>query len=287
MISQTPRHSPLPPLPIEPTPWKGVRVKRHRAAAGDFGGAAYCDISLAVQLSPPYRAEWREGGSWVQREMKPLDLCIVPAQVPITTRWRDEVEMLWLALDPTLVDQVAHDLKLSRCELRRAHMGVDMVLQRIGAALLREREERFEQGRAYGDALGVALAAQLLHNQGMAKICDPKACPLGSRALRRAQEFIDAHLSSDISLEEMARATGLSVFHFARSFNASTGLPPHLYLMHRRVERAVSLLLDTPTPIADVALECGFYDQSHLNRYTKRLLGVTPGQIRPPRRRVH
>jgi AraC family transcriptional regulator len=55
--------------------------------------------------------------------------------------------------------------------------------------------------------------------------------------------------------------------------------------MQKRVERAVSLLLNTSTPIADIALDCGFYDQSHLNRYTKRLLGVTPGQIRPPRRR--
>jgi AraC family transcriptional regulator len=195
--------------------------------------------------------------------------------------------MLWMALDPVLVEQVADDFKLGRPELRRMHCGPDLVVQQIGTALLRERESCFESGRAYGDMLGVALAAHLLRRHTVAPApSSPTARPLGAMALRRSCEFIETHLGDDIGLEEMAASAGLSVFHFARSFNASTGLPPHLYLMHRRIERAVSLLLDTPTPIADVALECGFYDQSHLNRYTKRLLGVTPGQIRPPRRRA-
>jgi AraC family transcriptional regulator len=77
----------------------------------------------------------------------------------------------------------------------------------------------------------------------------------------------------------------LSVYHFARQFKAATGLPPHQYLILRRIERA-KLLLQTGGgfSLAEVAARAGFSDQSRFSHHFKRLVGVTPGQFRTPAR---
>jgi AraC family transcriptional regulator len=79
----------------------------------------------------------------------------------------------------------------------------------------------------------------------------------------------------------MAAVAHLSAYHFARQFKAATGLPPHQYVILRRVERARQLLqAGTDLSLAEVAACAGFSDQSQLTHHFKRLVGVTPGQFR-------
>jgi AraC family transcriptional regulator len=83
----------------------------------------------------------------------------------------------------------------------------------------------------------------------------------------------------------MAAAAHLSVYHFARQFKAATGLPPHQYVIRRRVERARQLLqAGTDLSLAEVAACTGFSDQSQFCHHFKRLVGVTPGQFGMPAR---
>ena len=83
----------------------------------------------------------------------------------------------------------------------------------------------------------------------------------------------------------MAAVARLSPYHFARQFKAATGLPPHQYVIARRVERAKELLqAGTDLSLAEVAAHAGFSDQSQFCRHFKRLVGVTPGQFRMPAR---
>ena len=78
-----------------------------------------------------------------------------------------------------------------------------------------------------------------------------------------------------------AAAAHVNPYHFARLFKAGTRLPPHQYVIARRVERAKELLRgrDRP-PLAEVATEVGFSDQSHFTRHFRRLVGVTPRRFR-------
>ena len=77
----------------------------------------------------------------------------------------------------------------------------------------------------------------------------------------------------------MAAVARLSPYHFARQFKAATGLPPHQYVIARRVERAKHLLQGGGLTLAQVAARAGFSNQSHLSHHFKRLVGVTPGQF--------
>lgn len=91
------------------------------------------------------------------------------------------------------------------------------------------------------------------------------------------RELLDARLAQGIALDEAARLVHAHPAHLVRAFSAAFGIAPHQYLMSRRVDRARRLLLDGQ-PLIEVATATGFYDQSHLTRHFKRLVGVTPGR---------
>ena len=103
---------------------------------------------------------------------------------------------------------------------------------------------------------------------------------LSSGALRRVCEYVERELARSVGLHDMAAMAGLSDCHFSRAFKQSTGLTPHRYVMHRRIERAVDLIRGTDRPLCRIALEAGFCDQSHFSRLVARATGRTPRQLR-------
>jgi AraC-like DNA-binding protein len=96
----------------------------------------------------------------------------------------------------------------------------------------------------------------------------------------RICEHIDSHLEEKLSLDELAAMAGFSVHHFARAFAQSVGVPPHSYLLQRRIEKAQHMLRDTELPLSEIALAVGFFDQSHLARHFRRLAGAPPSIAR-------
>ena len=99
-------------------------------------------------------------------------------------------------------------------------------------------------------------------------------------AMRRVREHVELHLSESMDLAELAGVAGLSLYHFARAFKQSTGVTPHHFLVHRRIERAREMLARSELPLSEIALAAGFSDQSHLARHFRQMLGITPGQFR-------
>lgn len=95
--------------------------------------------------------------------------------------------------------------------------------------------------------------------------------------LQQALDYLETKYAANVTLDDLAAQTHLSPYHLLRLFKATYGLPPHAYLTQLRVQRAKRLLL-AGQPIATVALDVGFVDQSHLTRHFKRIVGVPPGQ---------
>jgi len=100
-------------------------------------------------------------------------------------------------------------------------------------------------------------------------------------AIRIARDYMHANFDRQISLQELAQLCSLSSFHFLRAFRKAVGLAPAEYLRNIRIDYAKKLLR-SGMEIIDAASACGFFDQSHLNRHFKRMVGVTPGQYRNP-----
>jgi AraC-like DNA-binding protein len=97
--------------------------------------------------------------------------------------------------------------------------------------------------------------------------------------LERVKDYIQAHFQHDLTSAELAHVAGLSPAHLGRAFSAAFHVPPHVYLNAVRIARAQTLIR-AGTPLADVALECGFADQSHFSRRFKGSVGAAPGEWR-------
>ena len=145
---------------------------------------------------------------------------------------------------------------------------------------------RPEQAPAlFVDHVALALAIHVAHRYG-----DVSALPqrwgggLAPWQERRAKELLDAHIGGDITLNALARSCELSTRHFTRAFRQSTGMAPYQWLQHRRLEKAKQLLENSSASLSDIALDCGFADQSHFTRTFSRAVGVTPGAWRRMKR---
>jgi AraC family transcriptional regulator len=134
-------------------------------------------------------------------------------------------------------------------------------------------------GRLAAEALANVLAVQLLrHDLAPRRPDRARDGVLPRGRLRAVIAYIEEHLDTGPSLEQMATAARLSAYHFARQFRAATGLPPYQFVLARRVDRAKRLLQggDSSSSLAQVAARAGFSDQSQFTRHFKRLASVVP-----------
>jgi AraC family transcriptional regulator len=263
--------------------WHGLDVAEIVHPVDDFAVPALPRHVLVFNLGTPMGATERRSGRAGQ--LGESGAMILPAGLP--RDWHldrcGEVRHLHLYLDPWLVHGVTAEAGL---DPDRVHIpedfGVrDPQLEQYGLALLAELRSGDPLGRIYADALATVLAVHLLRRHSSATrsaMRGPAGLP--PAALKRATEYIEENLAEDLSLAAVARAANLSPYHFARLFKASTGFPPHQYVIRRRVERARRLLATTDRPLAFIAQEVGFASGSHLARHFRRLLGVPPCDYR-------
>jgi transcriptional regulator of acetoin/glycerol metabolism len=119
-----------------------------------------------------------------------------------------------------------------------------------------------------------------LENLSVETIPSPSRGGLSPAVTRRVCDYIEGHLDEKIRLDGLAALTGLSTDHFARAFHQSVGVPPHSYLLRRRLEHVEHMLRETHAPLSEIALATGFSDQSHLARHFRRWAGMSPRQAR-------
>jgi len=130
--------------------------------------------------------------------------------------------------------------------------------------------------REFARCIGQTLAMHLARRE----FPHAKVNALPKWRLRRIEEYVGTHFDHCISLSELAKVAGLSRMHFAAQFRAATGYRPREYLLHQRIERAKSLLSNSETALAEVALTVGFCTQAHFSTVFKRITGDTPARWR-------
>ena len=153
----------------------------------------------------------------------------------------------------------------------------DPALERLGQALAVSQSDDAALGKVFTDSVSLAIVSRVVARHFPVGRRQPReAHALPSWRLSRAVEYVDAHLSESIGLEDIARSAGLTRMHFASQFRRATGLRPHEYLLRRRIEHAQRLLLESRYNVLDVALSCGFRTQAHFTTVFKRFVGQTP-----------
>jgi AraC-like DNA-binding protein len=95
--------------------------------------------------------------------------------------------------------------------------------------------------------------------------------------IRKLTEYIENHIESTISIQDLAGIVRLSPSHFCRAFRRSTNDSPHCFVMRRRIARSQELMTTTRARLANIALDCGFADQAHFCRVYRKLEGEAPG----------
>src|ERR671912_323720 len=93
---------------------------------------------------------------------------------------------------------------------------------------------------------------------------------------RRTKAFIEDKISNPITIDQLATIVGLSASYFGSAFKASFGETPHSYILRMRITLARRLMLETSTPLSEIALASGMSDQSHFTRVFRRFIGMSP-----------
>lgn len=257
--------------------WGGLAVRRLRASPGRHDGGVFAEHRLLFYLSGGVTAECACEGLRQRRIQAPADFDVVPAGADGS--WEDfaATEMISIRLAPELIAGTAEALDLpERVELAPKLGARDPLIEHLVGALAAELAAPAPAGRLYADSLASALAVRLLQDFGPRA---PARQVLSKPQLRRIVEYVETRLDAELSLDEIAQVAGMSVPHLTSLFRRTMGQSVHAYVMERRVLRARALLLGGRTGIAEAALETGFAHQSHLARWMRRLLGVTPGQL--------
>jgi AraC-like DNA-binding protein len=173
--------------------------------------------------------------------------------------------------------------------LFRRNDGQDIPVRLMGAGiegrwwsvLLTPPLNRSRVARSWGEAVAHSRARiSTLGRLPVAESPGPSRGGLPPGLTRRICDYIESNLSQKIGLAGLAAMSGLSTHHFARAFHQSVGIPPHSYLLRRRLEHVEHMLRETQLPLSEIALATGFSDQSHLARHFHRLTGVSPSVAR-------
>ncbi len=258
--------------------WPGIHVERARCNGFECSEVSVPQHLFCMLTQDAYTWERKDGRSYTWHTSYPGQLWINPANTPFSHRSTAPKEFVQLTLDQSWLDQMVDVVPehlfgelQSRCNVE------DEQLKQLILLLLREAETGGRNGPLFAESLATAVAVHYVRNYtGNLMASAPATAGLSRLQLRLAADFVEAHLTSPITLAEMAQAVGMSKFHFARLFKKSVGISPYHYLIHRRLEKARLLLKDPSASISEIAHRLNFSDQSHLSRWFKQHFGVTP-----------
>lgn len=262
--------------------WEKLSLEYHLQPAYESPEHYAKHHTLAIRLrNQPSLERWLGECYKIENSIRG-DVAVIPAYVTHKAATVQQSEFIALTLDSQQVSNIAYEsVNPDVVEIIPHFSKQDPLIYQIGLALKTALEANGLVSGLYAESMATALSAHLLqHYSAPKQTIQEYRGGLPKHKLQQVIEFIIDHLSENLLLGAMAQEVGMSQYHFARLFKKSTGLSPYQYVIHCRIERAKMLLLQSHLKISEVASVVGFADQSQLTRHFKRLLGVTPKEIR-------
>lgn len=261
--------------------WDGIAVEYSQMPPGE-GDISIPKNLVSVAFAPQERTTWRvDGGSSKTTPLSPGSVFLYSSCEFVWSRWDQPTECVHMTVAPNLLSQVAAECSLSdRVEIEYRVMFTDPTILHVAQLFKSEILNGGLAGKLYTESLANVLAVHLLRKYSGFVVAAVQNEPLDAPKLNQIKDLIEARLADSLTLAHMAAMVHMSPFHFARTFKAATGQPPHAYLTQRRIERAKMLLSITRLPIAEVANRVGFSNQSHFTAQFRKATGTTPKTYR-------
>lgn len=260
--------------------WQGITVELHSLPKSEYPEHYVQGHRLAImRRGKPITYEWKQDGNWKSRQTYPGTFFLQSHGDLNAPRWFEPFEIIAISLAPSFVARCFQNTinsNLLRFQERRAEY--DPNIAQFAAYFEAELLKNSYGGTLYGESLALAFSLYLLerHSESSIPLPRPRG-KLSSLQLREVIEYIHTYLGSELSLTELASQLKLSPFHFSRLFKQSLGLSPHKYVLQNRIERAKKLITASRNlPLSDIALQTGFYDQTHFGKAFKKYVGVSP-----------
>ena len=212
------------------------------------------------------------------------DCLLHPVHYPAFYSRNSTDECAVFVIEPEYLNHIAaatEYLNPDLIELNPFVLRRDPIIEHIARSFIYEMQNEALGGKLYSETLTTQLAIHLLrHYCTFTASLRRYKKGLSYQQLKTVTDYIKAYLRTDISLEDLSALLELSTHYFCHLFKQSTGISPYQYVIQQRVVKAKQLLKQKNLSLADIALECGFANQSTLTRTFKKCIGTTPGKYR-------
>lgn len=235
----------------------------------------------------PHRVSWEEGRQTPVCDLRAGDTCVHDLKRDPVILLDKPHHSLFFYLPRAVLNAIADDASAPRIgdlDCRQAAGVNDATIAGLGGTILSALSRPQQANRLFVDHVTLAVGVHVASTYGgLRPVSRPARGGLAPWQERRAKEILSANLDGNMPLKDVARECRLSVSHFSRAFRRTMGVAPHNWLLTRRVELAKEKLRDRELSLSDVALACGFADQSHLTRMFTGTVGISPGAWRRAR----
>jgi AraC family transcriptional regulator len=270
------------------TGWDGVSVRGYRYAGSDVEVPAMRDYMVVAYRRGTTAMHRRIDGDWIQETLGPGDVSLLTRAAESHWVWPESIEVVHIYLTKDELAATCREIyerDVEDVELHDIVKANDPAIHRTAMQIAQEAAQGTVGSRLMVDVLTSQLAVHILRRHADVRFREAgrDGC-LSFRQDRAVRDYIRDHLRENITLNDLAAEAGMSRFYFARRFRAATGTTAHEYLVQQRINRAMTMLARTSTPLPEIARECGFADQPHLTREFKKRVGLTPGVYRSQRR---
>ena len=264
-----------------------IAFTRLQCAREEHGRAcpvpAETSFAFQVLLQPLRSWEvWTDRGRATLPPAGPGDVFLFDLSENPRAELHDPLDMVRFYISQSSLDCLSYERGSPRVGgLRAPKSGaVDPIMHGMALCLTAGMARPNETPALFIEHMALAFHAHAVHVYGGVPQGRRHAGGLMPWQLRRACDMMQAELDANHSIVRLATECGLSSSHFARAFRETTGLAPHQWLTRKRVERARELLAQTTMELSEIALVCGFVDQSHFSRIFARMEKRSPGRWR-------
>jgi AraC family transcriptional regulator len=267
--------------------WHGFPIEIRTLSSGSFVEHRYNpNPILFFNATPLGHAEIVSGARSYRFDIHPGSMSVFQAGFEINrSSWACSAgEVIALDLAAHTMDRLLPD-QPRLPQLRTELLTIDPVLAHLVEAMRLEIDSGCLSGRLYSEGLSIAMLGYL--GTRFSTPTESSALTKASRtsqrltpgSIARIRDYVQEHLSADLSIAELGKILNLSAFHFARMFKASVGVSPHRFILEQRVERA-AMLLNADLSLVEIALMVGFSSQAHFTQVFRKLTGTTPARSR-------